>query len=419
VCWLGRPRETVAVSRGVAVVVIVVVAALGACEEERPKRICGRPWRCTVDAYPFDTVPAGCNPLTQAGCRAGEKCTWLLDALMPLYAGHVGCVPDGTAGAGDACAFGAPGDTGYDNCAKGLVCGDHRGGVGICKRICDPQGGVPECGAMHVCVTSADLFKQSTVMPVAGVCEVACDPLADNDFDGAGSSFEKAGTSCGSDAEVGCYGMPSEGTPPHTAWYCATDVHAASADPLGFRHRVPCTVDNGCASPRLDVTSCNQGYLPLVHEMTGSSTVVCVAICKPLDCYAGNCGPNNENRLGAAPHRCTSTDRVGTFITTQGGEHCQYLWVRERDDIGTLLRSPTSDSVGFCIDHSKYHYDADGDGQPETPLPPCATLPDGFGAGSALGAADLGCVDSTRAQAARVAPASRGRAIDVRGLYRR
>ena len=46
-------------------------------------------------------APMQCNPLTQAGCMAGEKCTWLLDALMPQYVGHIGCAPDGTGNVGE------------------------------------------------------------------------------------------------------------------------------------------------------------------------------------------------------------------------------------------------------------------------------------------------------------------------------
>src|SRR5690606_20205018 len=141
---------------------------------------------------------------------------------------------------------------------------------------------------------------------------------------------------------------------------------------------------NGCADPgpTIYVNSCNQGYVPLLYEATGSTQVVCVAMCKPMNCYAGNCGANNANRLGAAPHRCNAIDRVGDFDTTPGGEHCQYLWWREVDNAGNLLASPTSDEVGFCFDHSKYLYDSDADNQPDTPLPPCADLQDGIGAGT-------------------------------------
>src|SRR5690348_1019149 len=62
-----------------------------------------------------------CNLLTQAGCAAGEKCTWLVDAMIPQYVGHIGCAPSGAADVGDACMFGSPGATGYDGCKMGLV----------------------------------------------------------------------------------------------------------------------------------------------------------------------------------------------------------------------------------------------------------------------------------------------------------
>jgi hypothetical protein len=77
-----------------------------------------------IDAPKADagTTSGLCNPLTQAGCVTGEKCTWLLDALMPTYVGHIGCAPVGTATVGQACMYGAPGVTGYDACAAGASC---------------------------------------------------------------------------------------------------------------------------------------------------------------------------------------------------------------------------------------------------------------------------------------------------------
>jgi len=364
------------------------------------------------------TVVEACNPLTQAGCTTGEKCTWLVDAIMPQYVGHLGCAPAGSLDVGDGCTYGAPGTSGYDNCGAGLVCSNYRGGTGVCKTICDAQGGTPSCDDAHVCVTYSGLFSTgSTTPPAGGVCDLACDPLADNDFDGSGS-LTKTGTTCGSGA--GCYGYPSFGTPPATGWSCTSDINAMQSQPEGLRHRVQCTEANNCADPgpQIYVNSCNQGYLPLLYEETGSTAVICVATCKPMNCYQGNCGTNNENRLGAAPHRCNGVDRVGSFNTAQGGEHCEFLWRREVDDSGNFLESPTSDTVGFCIDHSKYKYDSDNDNQPDTALPACATLPDGLGSGDAFGAADLGCVDSTHAGATATGKALTHRTFDtLRPLY--
>src|SRR5688572_10988233 len=111
-----------------------------------------------VDVRP--TIDGGmCNALWEAGSKAGEKCTWIVDALMPQYVGHIGCTVDGTAVAGESCSFGAPGETGFDNCKAGFVCGNYAGGTGECKQICDQQGGVPMCDAQHVCVTYSGLFS--------------------------------------------------------------------------------------------------------------------------------------------------------------------------------------------------------------------------------------------------------------------
>jgi hypothetical protein len=363
-----------------------------------------------VDAQldgPGSATGGPCNLLTQAGCSIGEKCTWILESLSPQYVGHVGCAPDGTANAGDPCMFGAPGASGYDNCDKGLVCGNYRGGTGTCKTICDQLGGTPMCAASHGCVTYAGLFETSTITPPAGgVCDVACDPLADNDFDGSGTASTKTGTVCNSTPSTGCYGYPSYGTPPVTTWSCTNDINFDESQPTGLRHRVQCTELNNCADagPTIYVNSCNQGYLPLLYEATGVTTIICVAMCKPATCYSGNCGVGDTNRQGdpTSAHECSSGDRVGSFAVT---EHCQYLWWREVDDAGNHLASTTSDSVGFCMDFAKYRYDSNGDNQVNTndlPLPNCDTLGSGYGTGSNpaipttfFGAADLGCVPST------------------------
>jgi len=131
--------------------------------------------------------------------------------------------------------------------------------------------------------------------------------------------------------------------------------------------------------------------------MTGNTQVVCVALCKPLNCSQGNCGTNNSNQLGASPHHCNSVDAVGTFNTAISGEECTFLWVYEMDPSANLIRSPYSDSTGVCFDHSKYQYDSNGDGLPDLTIPPCSTLPTGLGMNGTLGAADLGCEDSAHA----------------------
>jgi len=327
------------------------------------------------------TPPGPCNVLAQTGCGVGEKCTWIVDATTPTYVGHIGCVPTGVQGVGAPCELGAAGATGYDNCAKGSICSAYRkpSTVGVCESICDPQGGIPTCDDSHACVSYPDLFlARATAPPVAGVCAAACDPLDDNDFDGSGSAFSRTGSACGS-ADTGCYGAPSRGTAPKTTFTCMRELNPGT--PLV--HRTECTTTTGCADVDglVYINSCNEGYEPLLHESTATSTLVCVAMCHPLDCFAGNCGSGDANRQGAAPHRCASTDALGAFGSD---EECQYLWASEIDGSGHWLPSAYSDVVGICVDHTPYG------------LPSCATLPL-HGSGSGYDAVSLGCVSSQTA----------------------
>ncbi len=365
-------------------------------------------------------VPMTCNPLTQAGCGTGEKCTWLLDALMPQYVGHVGCAPDGTAAIGDACMYGEPGAAGFDGCVKGAVCGNYRGGAGVCKQICDQQGGTPTCDDAHVCVTYSRLFSSDSTQPAAaGVCDLRCDPLNDNDFDGSADTLTGAGSQrraniCGTDPNVGCYGSPRD-TPPGTGWSCTGDINSETAQPIGLRHRVQCVDSNMCSDAGTSyINSCTQGDLPRLRESSFVSEAVCVALCKPATCYSGNCGSNNVNRHGVANDSCRDADRVaatgkefglfnGGSNDPDGGEHCAHSWIFEINDQNELIESQTSDTVGFCYNHEVYRWDSDNNGmisETDQSYPNCARLGSGFGSANytgsdgaiAFGALDFGCV---------------------------
>ena len=123
--------------------------------------------------------------------------------------------------------------------------------------------------------------------------------------------------------------------------------------------------------------------------------VDCIAVCKPGNTYAGN--PGTQYPAGQSPHTCSTTDARGTFdpaTATNNGDHCTYSWRFEVDASGVLHRSPTSDTVGFCVDHSKYRYDSNGDGvidSSDAVWPLCASLADGSAA------AQFGCVDTMHA----------------------
>jgi hypothetical protein len=328
-----------------------------------------------------------CNVLMQSGCQANEKCSWIHDATTPMPLGHVGCAPNGTIAAGGSCTYGPDGSTGYDNCLGGLVC---QGGK--CKTICDPAGVAPNCPTGFNCGTYEGLFGPVGQPVSGGVCDPTCDALADNDFDGSGSG-QPTGSACPDGSQsIGCYGYPSSTHP--SRWSC-TRQPAAS---INIVHRDLCTTANGCANSAGNayLNGCAQGYIPLLRDMTGGTGVVCISICKPVNTYTGN----SASPAGASPHRCNNTDRRGTFntaTTTNNGDHCMFSWLFEIDAMGTFVRSPTSDTVGFCVDHSKYRYDSNGDGVlngSDAFWPLCSSLPDGGGSGSA---GEFGCVDTTHA----------------------
>jgi hypothetical protein len=316
---------------------------------------------------------------------------------MPDPLGHIDCVPDGSVALGGACTQGAPGPMGYDNCKAGGYCQGMK-----CKQVCDPQGGAPMCATNFACGTYSGLFGPVGQPVAAGVCDPTCDPLADNKF---GSGKTKTGTQCS--AAQGCYGYPSSTTP--TNFTCTSEVNNT------LYHRSPCNSTNGCAqgtNPYLN--GCAQGFIPLLfHDDTGSMMVDCISYCAPLDCYAGHCGTNSANLIGATPHRCNSTDSSGTFNTasaTNNGDQCAFMWQFEVDMMTMMVvKNAQTDKLGFCFDHSKYHYDSNNDMVPDAQFPKCDTFTTpGFGTGSAvggvcnatngcLGGADFGCVTTATA----------------------
>lgn len=328
------------------------------------------------------TGAATCNVLTQTGCNAGEKCTSIKDSAT---LSHIGCAPDGTVVAECACSYGAVGTTGYDNCTKGNVCIS-----GTCKQICDQNGGTPMCGTRYACSLYGGVFDVGGT-PAAGACDRRCDPLLENDFLANG---HKEACACTGSAQ-GCYGFPrSTGTP--TAFTCTKEINPTLV------HRSACTTANGCMNGgSVFLNGCAQGYLPLLDEMTGSTQVDCIAMCSPGNAYMGNTG--TQHPAGLAPHACSTDDARGTFTSatdTVNGDHCAYSWIFEFDSGGNFVKSQTSNTVGFCIDHSKYRYDSNNDGQvngSDAVWPLCTSLGIGSNVNNGFDAAFFGCVDSASA----------------------
>lgn len=344
--------------------------------------------------------PAACQVLTQTGCNTGQKCTWVLstdDTASDPGLGAIACAPNGSVAAGGACTVAKVADGGYDNCVGGTACVS-----GTCKPICDNNGGAPMCGANQACVTYEGLFANagSTTTP-AGVCDPSCNPITDNDFDGSATAFTKVGSACGTSATMGCYGLFSS---THTTYYTCANPAPGNGT---LTHRG----DLGADINKIFLNSCAPGYHigEFYLDDSGSKHFACFAYCIPGEAYMGNTGTQEPNghTMPIAPdqhtHRCNNSDALGNFGTTPNtagtinGEHCWYSWSFEIDsDTNAWKKSPTSDTVGSCVDHTKYKYDSDGDMTADKAFEACVTLQKN-GTDTVVGADTWGCVNSTSA----------------------
>jgi hypothetical protein len=386
-----------------------------------------------------------CNVLTQTGCASGEKCTWIIDmADSTSSVGHIGCAPDGAAAVGATCTRNAPGATGYDDCAKGGYCfGPDMGGMGHCKAICDQAGGTPTCASGFACTTYDGLFGPSGMPVAAGVCDPTCDPLTDNNFLGSqgnnrttsacGSAGSAAGSGSGFRYNYGCYGYP-DGRFGVTKWTCTGQLNYSRI------HRAACDTtmhagDLAACAPAANsvyVNGCAAGYEPTFYDHEGSTTVDCMALCAPAICkndagsgaaFPGtpNCATTTNSSANirglSGPHNCSSGNvQFATFQNTalavppagsastaaNNGEQCFYSWLFEFDTSNNFIMSPTSDSVGFCVDHSQFKYDPTGGSNANTVWPRCDLIGmgSGFGTTASSDATSFGCVDTATARAA-------------------
>jgi hypothetical protein len=289
-----------------------------------------------IDAGDGPDASQACNPVAQTGCGADEKCTWIniTDDL-----GTIGCVPNGTAGTGEACAYGPNGETsGFDDCLAQNICIG-----GACQGICTlaDNGG---CDNTTSCSRYSGLWANGSDTPIYGACDFLCDPVDQTrDFDNAAA--------CGSIDPAapnrGCY------MPPDDFGSCAPIPAESATQTQGEEAYGPAPGTpylNGCAA----------GYAPLLLDAIGGTIVICNAYCDPIETHSGAQG----GFQGQAPYSCA--DRATT-------EECRYFWFLEGDE----TTPPThTDGVGFCWEPDNYITDWDGDATtPETGAPRCQDLP--------------------------------------------
>ena len=226
-----------------------------------------------ADSAPVDEM---CNAVTQEGCAAGEKCSWLVVQEEP-FLGRTDCVPDGTAAIGEACTEGEPGEeTGFDNCAAGGLCLNE-----ICRTICtvDPD----TCSAEFACSSYTNTFTDDPAENM-GVCDPTCDPVLQD---------------C-EDTTQGCYLQLFNGKAT-----CSRVAPGAEALTQGMT----CSNDG----TRCYLNGCAKGFggFLFAGDMTPRD---CTAFCSPLEMYLvdpdgdgmGALNGPQGNAVGMAPTNCAS-----------------------------------------------------------------------------------------------------------------
>lgn len=332
-------------------------AGLVACGgEDKPKPIIVDSPMQTVDA---PDTPAACDPLTQTGCEAGQKCGWVILQEEP-FVGSIECVMDGTVAVGQACMYGAAGAAGFSNCVKGSECV-----AGTCKSICDNNGGDPMCDANHACSNYNNLFETSD-MTVAGVCDPKCDPLTQRHL--APPNAEACGSMDPAMPNVGCY------TSDFVDFTCARV-------PMAAKGKTDYMEAYGPSAGSAFVNGCEAGYVPAFVAMSGSMTVVCSGLCAAKKTDTLNVANQDGDVMALGKLHNQATARIGDATCApnkKGSElasECRFAWFFNVSN-GMVPETPYNDTLGLCFKPALYNYDHDGNaGTPNRNLPACKDLP--------------------------------------------
>lgn len=132
---------------------VIIVACGGSSSESAP-----------------DAGQTACDPVSQTGCRDGDKCTWVTVSEDPLQ-GRTLCRPDGTVELGDPCEEGELDQA--DDCKAGGLCLH-----GVCTQICSREP--DSCTQGDRCSLFANVFEDQTDasgLPAVGACRATCDPV--------------------------------------------------------------------------------------------------------------------------------------------------------------------------------------------------------------------------------------------------
>jgi hypothetical protein len=336
-------------------------------------------------------APLRCNPIAQTGCMAREKCTWVIDAngdpstgSGPI--GHVGCAPDEpTAARGMACTAAMAGiNGGADRCARGEICISRA-----CKQICDPQlapgAGAGACDTTHACLSYRGVFEASSA-PIAGACEIGCDPLTQQRV------TDKA-EACGSADPT----MPTATCVPTGPEF--RSFACASVQTLTATDRMPPVAPPDDPSA-ITGSGCAPGFLPFSFEDgSGVMKTLCSGLCAPvmMDSTIVMTPPPNQRPYGdtsapgklpgdmkAVPGHATCLSGVKGSIPASdpqgdGIEDCRFIWASlesaSNPSNPTPVDTPYNNLLGVCFPYSKLRtVDTDGDGKPDAFQKSCKDL---------------------------------------------
>lgn len=306
-----------------------------------------------ADSGPSDDGggPDACNPVSQTGCDAGEKCAQFIESREPFLA-RTTCVPDGDASEGEACMIGDGSEeaTGADNCEAGLACSG-----GACVGICSTDD-LTTCGEDESCVLYENTFDDVGNDNI-GLCAPACDPTTQTLLeDGTGGDVP-----CPNGG--GCYLSVSLGTSS-----CARVP--AQAEGL--------TMDDACYGPTTDscyLNGCDAGYQAFWTDPSGvADSALCAAFCNHVDTYVED-GTLEGNLIGEAggtqcaggvvaggqgqgdnPYSCRSIQWFGDAVRTGWG-----ICASNQIELGDCTEFVKEDYVQGLSDDEEYCLDEPGD----------------------------------------------------------
>ncbi len=340
---------------------------------------------------------AACNPVTQTGCNAGERCTDVTLQDTPQTVTSIQCVPDGTVDIGGACTQGMPGPNGFDNCKAGGICVNAE-----CKTTCDPQmaGVASGCDAQHSCSRYNGLFTVGGMI-LYGACDPQCDPLTQKLLAGSGN-LEACGSPNPADPSVpgskGCYRTGD----PFETFSCAGVPSSVAG--LKTDRVVPLT-DDGTPQGNAFINGCTPGFVAFFFESSLVREARCTGMCAPGEIDTANVANRTGTQaLAKLFNKATSAAGDGKCVAGKKGsgaansQNCLFIWPFLTDANGAPGPSTFNETLGMCFSFGQFQYDKNQDGMitdtnTDPIIPDCAVLPKHTAGDTIIDndAADFGC----------------------------